>query len=280
MEKWDAERGVRLAAEHRASYMIGPPTLFLGMLDVPGCRDQVTTMRVVSCGSTGVTPEFVDAAREGFGAMVKRTYGSTEAPTVTTTCWDDPPEMARDTDGRAVGDAEILVAEPGTVRPVPSGERGEVLVRGSRAVRGLRRAVADGGGGAPRVVRDRGPRDAGPRRVADHRRPAQGVDHPWWGEHRLGRGRAGPRAPPRRPPGGRGREPRTSGWASGWSRSWSGIAPSTSPSADAGSPTGRWPGSRHPSSWSTSRRSRCSASGSPIGRHSASAAAAPVSAAG
>jgi len=130
MEKWDAERGVRLAAEHRASYMIGPPTLVLGMLDVPGCRDKVTTMRVISCGSTGVTPEFVDAAREGFGAMVKRTYGSTEAPTVTTTCWDDPPEMARDTDGRAVGDAVVLVAEPGTVRPVPSGERGEVLVRG------------------------------------------------------------------------------------------------------------------------------------------------------
>jgi len=130
MEKWDAERGVRLAAEHRASYMIGPPTLFLGMLDVAGCRDRVTTMRVVSCGSTGVTPEFIDLAREGFGAMVKRTYGSTEAPTVTTTCWDDPPEMARDTDGHAVGDAEIRVAVPGTVRPVPSGERGEVLVRG------------------------------------------------------------------------------------------------------------------------------------------------------
>ncbi len=34
MEKWDPEHGVRLAAEHRVSFMIGPPTLFLGMLDV------------------------------------------------------------------------------------------------------------------------------------------------------------------------------------------------------------------------------------------------------
>ncbi len=32
----------------------------------------------------GVTPEFVDAARTGLGANVKRTYGSTEAPTITT----------------------------------------------------------------------------------------------------------------------------------------------------------------------------------------------------
>lgn len=130
MEKWDAERGVELASRHRASFMIGPPTMFLAMLDVPGCRDRVTTMRVVSCGAMGVTPEFIDVARDGFRAMVKRTYGSTEAPTVTTSSWQDEPAKARDTDGHPVGDAEVRVVEPGTVRSLPSGARGEVLVRG------------------------------------------------------------------------------------------------------------------------------------------------------
>jgi len=130
MEKWDAARGVDLAATHRASFMIGPPTLFLGMLDVPGCRDRVTSLRVVSCGSMGVTPEFVDEARRAFGAMVKRTYGSTEAPTVTTAAWDDSLDRARDTDGRSVGEAEVAVVTPGTTRRVPTGERGEVLLRG------------------------------------------------------------------------------------------------------------------------------------------------------
>ena len=85
---------------------------------------------MVSCGSMGVTPEFIDAAREGLGAMVKRTYGSTEAPTVTTSSWRDTPEQARDTDGHSVGEAELLVAEPGTTRAVAAGARGEVLVRG------------------------------------------------------------------------------------------------------------------------------------------------------
>jgi len=130
MEKWDAGRGVRLAGEHGASFMIGPPTLFVGMMEVPGYREQVERLRVVSCGSMGVTPEFVDVARAGLGAMVKRTYGSTEAPTVTTSSWRDTPEQARDTDGHSVGDAEILVAVPGTTRRVPPGRRGEVLVRG------------------------------------------------------------------------------------------------------------------------------------------------------
>ncbi|MBV8462929.1 MAG: AMP-binding protein, partial [Acidimicrobiales bacterium] len=130
MEKWDPERGIRLAAEHRVSFMIGLPTLFLGMLDAGDVRQRVPTLRVVSCGGMGVTPEFVDRAREGLGARVKRTYGSTEAPTVTTSTAEDPPERARDTDGRSVGDAVVRIAEPGGDRPRPAGEPGEVLLRG------------------------------------------------------------------------------------------------------------------------------------------------------
>ena len=38
MEKWDPKRGVDLAGEHRVTFMIGPPTLFVGMMDVPGYR--------------------------------------------------------------------------------------------------------------------------------------------------------------------------------------------------------------------------------------------------
>jgi cyclohexanecarboxylate-CoA ligase len=130
MDRWDAERGVGLAGKYRASFMIGPPTVFVGMMDVPGYHDQVQSLRVVSCGAMGVTPEFIDTARDAFGAMVKRTYGSTEAPTITTSSFDDPPERARDTDGHTIGDGEVRVVDPATDRPVPAGERGEVMVRG------------------------------------------------------------------------------------------------------------------------------------------------------
>jgi cyclohexanecarboxylate-CoA ligase len=130
MEKWDPELGVRLAADHRVSFMIGPPTLFLGMLDVARVRERVPSLRVVSCGGMGVTPEFVDTARQGLGAAVKRTYGSTEAPTITTSTAADPPERARDTDGRSVGDGVVVVADPDTDRPRPAGQPGQVLLRG------------------------------------------------------------------------------------------------------------------------------------------------------
>ncbi len=130
MEKWDPERGVRLVGRYSVSFMIGPPTLFLGMMAVPGMRSSTKSLRVVSCGGTGVTPEFVDDARLQLGAMVKRTYGSTEAPTVTTCTATDDPDRARDTDGRSVGEAVIKLVEPGTTRQVRPGERGEVLLRG------------------------------------------------------------------------------------------------------------------------------------------------------
>lgn len=130
MEKWDPERAVGLVAAHAVSFMIGPPALFLGMMDVPGMRDASGSLRVVSCGGTGITPEFVERARQELGATVKRTYGSTEAPTVTTSTASDSPDKARDTDGRSVGDAVVKVVRPGTSRAVPTGQRGEVLIRG------------------------------------------------------------------------------------------------------------------------------------------------------
>ncbi|MHB1712623.1 MAG: class I adenylate-forming enzyme family protein, partial [Acidimicrobiales bacterium] len=130
MEKWDPERGVRLVREHAVTFMIGPPTLFLGMMDVAGHRSRVASLRLVSCGGMGVTPEFIERARDHLGATVKRTYGSTEAPTVTTCTAVDNEEKARDTDGRSVGEAVIRVVAPGTTRDVTPGGKGEVILRG------------------------------------------------------------------------------------------------------------------------------------------------------
>jgi acyl-CoA synthetase (AMP-forming)/AMP-acid ligase II len=77
-----------------------------------------------------ISPEFVAATAEAFGALVKRTYGSTEAPNVTTSTWGDPPERARETDGRAVGSVELRILDPDTGRQVAAGEAGELVLRG------------------------------------------------------------------------------------------------------------------------------------------------------
>ena len=125
MERWDVERGLRLMGEERISFMIGPPTMFTAIMEAPGFSPAtVASMRVVSSGMMGVSPAFIEAAHEGLGAIVKRSYGSTEAPTVSTCSNHDPQERCRTTDGRAVGRAELLVADPATGRPRPAGEAG------------------------------------------------------------------------------------------------------------------------------------------------------------
>jgi len=130
MEKWDPEAGLRLVAGERVSYMIGPPTIFTAMMATPGYREQVDSLRVVSCGSMGVTPEFVAEATEALGAFVKRTYGSTEAPTVTTCPHDDDRAKAAVTDGRSFGEAVVRIVDPQTGRTERAGHTGEVWLRG------------------------------------------------------------------------------------------------------------------------------------------------------
>ena len=131
MDRWDTTRGLELIARERISYMIGPPPLFTALMeDATFSPDKVDSMRVISSGMMGVTPEFIEAASIGLGAIVKRSYGSTEAPTVSTCTNADSPERCRDTDGRAVGEAAIRIADPLTGRSRQAGREGEVWIRG------------------------------------------------------------------------------------------------------------------------------------------------------
>jgi acyl-CoA synthetase (AMP-forming)/AMP-acid ligase II len=131
MERWQVDEGLALIEAEQISFMIGPPSLFTAILEAPGFDTaKVASLRVVSSGMMGVRPEFIEEARVGLGAIVKRSYGSSEAPTVSTCTNDDPPERCRDTDGRAVDGAEIRIVDPVTFRRRRPGREGEVWVRG------------------------------------------------------------------------------------------------------------------------------------------------------
>src|SRR4029077_16635925 len=75
-------------------------------------------------------PAFVADASARLDATVKRTYGSTEAPTVTTSSPQDGRRRARETAGRAVGAVQLRVSDPDTGRRRAPGEVGELWLRG------------------------------------------------------------------------------------------------------------------------------------------------------
>ena len=64
MERWDTGRALELIEAEQVSFMVGPPTFFLGLLDDPAfTTDRVASLRLISCGGTDVTPAFVERAR-------------------------------------------------------------------------------------------------------------------------------------------------------------------------------------------------------------------------
>ncbi|HWD56100.1 MAG TPA: class I adenylate-forming enzyme family protein [Acidimicrobiales bacterium] len=134
MRRFDPELALALVGRERISFMAGPPTFFIAMAGaLAGSSGQgvdVSSVRLISSGGASVTPAFVEDTAHVFDCRVKRTYGSTEAPTVTTSTNDDPVETARDTDGRAVGDVELRVSHPETGVPLRRGSAGELWVRG------------------------------------------------------------------------------------------------------------------------------------------------------
>jgi cyclohexanecarboxylate-CoA ligase len=119
MDRWVPGEALDLIAREHVTFMVGPPTFFIGLLGADAFSPEaVASLRLVSSGGAGVTPAFVRDASEQLGAVVKRTYGSTEAPSITTWVDGDEPERRADTDGRVVGSAELKLVD------------GELCVRG------------------------------------------------------------------------------------------------------------------------------------------------------
>jgi cyclohexanecarboxylate-CoA ligase len=107
MARWDPEAALTLIERERVTFMVGPPTFFVSMMQSPGfSTERVESLRLISSGGAGVSDAFVADAAQAFGARVKRTYGSTEVPTIIT-------------DGRTIGPVEVKIDV-----------HGELLVRG------------------------------------------------------------------------------------------------------------------------------------------------------
>lgn len=107
MARWDPAAALEIIERERVTFMVGPPTFFVGLMEAPGFSpEQVASLRLISSGGAGVSEAFVAEAERVLSARVKRTYGSTEAPTVIS-------------DGRPIGSVGIDFADDG-----------ELLVRG------------------------------------------------------------------------------------------------------------------------------------------------------
>ena len=121
MDVWDPERALQLIESEGVTYMGGPSVFLTGMVESHDfTSSRVASLRLSSMGGSTMTPTALAALAGQLGCTVKRAYGCTEAPTVTTMHADDPAAKGRETDGRPVGEAEILVVDPADGTPLDS----------------------------------------------------------------------------------------------------------------------------------------------------------------
>jgi cyclohexanecarboxylate-CoA ligase len=131
MDTWEPGRALQLVEREAIAVMISTPVFMRTMIDHPtfDTTDR-SSVRMFSLGGAGVAPAMVREGAQAFGCWCKRTYGSTEYPTLTTGRWGDDPERDATTDGPLIGAAELRIVDPKTHADVPTGTPGELLARG------------------------------------------------------------------------------------------------------------------------------------------------------
>ena len=135
---FDADSVLARIQRDRISFLPGPPTLFLSMLAHPRLKSfDISSLNASVTGASTVPPILITRMREELGFRhVTTAYGLTECGGVATLCdpADSAERVARSC-GKALPGTELrCVDEHG--RDVPTGEPGEVLLRGYHVMQG------------------------------------------------------------------------------------------------------------------------------------------------
>jgi 2,3-dihydroxybenzoate-AMP ligase len=99
-----------------------------------GHRD-LSSLVGIQVGGARLTPPHADELREALGCAVQQVYGMGEG-LLNFTRWDDPWEVVRQTQGRPASPADEWRVVDDDGGDVPSGEAGELLVRGPYTIGG------------------------------------------------------------------------------------------------------------------------------------------------
>jgi acyl-CoA synthetase (AMP-forming)/AMP-acid ligase II len=120
-----------LIERERITHLPGPPPVFRAILDHPRFGEfDLSSLVQTFIGATRVPMDLAIRMREELHAPVFSGYGLTEAHACcTSTLPGDRPEVVATSAGPAVPGIEVRVVDEGG-RDVPTGEPGEVLVRG------------------------------------------------------------------------------------------------------------------------------------------------------
>ncbi|MCP3756570.1 FadD3 family acyl-CoA ligase [Streptomyces sp. TBY4] len=129
---YDTDRILHRMAAERVTCLMGPPTVFHGLIRHPArAAHDLSALRLAGTGAASVPTSLVEEIRTELGAPdVFTAYGLTESGGVVSVCpTDADARTLAHTVGLPLPDTEVRICDPlGAV--LPAGEPGEVQVRG------------------------------------------------------------------------------------------------------------------------------------------------------
>jgi long-chain acyl-CoA synthetase len=137
--RFDPVRYVEDAVRHRVTSIGGAPPVFVALLQVPGIDEaDLSSVRGVSSGAAPLPVSLIERLRTLLpNAVIGEGYGLTE---VTMQATGNPAFRSGTRKAGTVGipvfDTEISIRPLGGGDPLPTGERGEVCIRGPQVMRG------------------------------------------------------------------------------------------------------------------------------------------------
>jgi len=137
MHKWDAGRALELIEQERVTIFGGVPAMVWQAMEHPDfARRDLSSLRSVSYGGAPAAPELVRAIEERFpGRTPSNGYGLTETSSVTTINAGLDYLRHPDSVGVPVPVCDVKVVDEQT-RALPSGEIGELWIKGPNVVKG------------------------------------------------------------------------------------------------------------------------------------------------
>ncbi len=130
--RFSPERSLELCAKHGVTWLPGVPTMFVAWAD-EASQPAPPLLRWCMSAGAPLVEDLRLRAEERLGATVRQGYGLTEATISTINA--PPDEAVPRSVGRPVWGVEIRIANEDSVA-LPTGARGEVLVRGQNVMAG------------------------------------------------------------------------------------------------------------------------------------------------
>jgi len=135
---FDVDVVLRRVQEDAITMLPGPPALYQSILLHPDRASfDISSLRLAVTGAAAIPVELIHRMKDDLGfETVITAYGLTESCGVVTMCrLDDDAETIATTSGRAIPGVEVRIVDPGGTT-LPSGEPGEIVVRGYNVMKG------------------------------------------------------------------------------------------------------------------------------------------------